>query len=508
MRWLSVLFLMISAVSAQIVQTDAGTDVRTDIRTDYNFHFDAKDMNVAVFQEDSLKIVEVWGVFRIKDEAARDSVRSFEGKWITKTQFEALKEFIVDKAKRRGREVEVRIYRLEGNNVRLEIERRYRISDRRDWDDDDWDPNWDWDDNDDEGEGEAYGVGYLLDIMIPLSESDEDDVIAIGYRAEFEHNFYRGFFGIEYQVNFDDALQFRLGSGFTQQGVFMFNYAFSDDDDSGGLAKLSYGELTRYLRLTPQHIHGQTYINTAIGKLDVLMNHHALRLSYGFQDKDNAFKDTLGISDEQQMDGFSAEYSMTYLDNINYPLSGVYLNLKYQTNYFKEKIDRVPYDMGNEFATGLLRKGNKMESAFANLHVLIPFKETTALHFGGQAVMQEFNTSNFTLENPVAVDRLQLNPQKQLMWTATAAIRQRFDEDEILSLGFGHNQIKFEDTIVGEIKDQFIEFSYNSDALEIKYTYIFNREVDNPNNIADFERLIHHDTGMFFSIGMSLGSLY
>lgn len=458
------------------------------------------------FHQDGSKIVaEIWGTIYIKNRPLRDSVLALKGKRITKAEFTDVKENIEKNGKYKYA-LKVALFPLKGDSVRIEIDpdrrsRRPRNYSSRKYN---YNYNYSYDYDYDQSDYDDYGIAYDFDWMGELLEDNrEGDVFQIGARGEAEHNYVRLFAGVEYMSG-AGAMRFRIGSGLVKHGVFQLNYSNGED---GSAWQSSLGRLNPNLRLTPLHVIGQLSPHNAIGKLDLLLKNHTLRMSYTIDNVRSAFGDTLMFNEKKQMYGVRGEYTMNYLDNSRYPISGVYLNAQYQSVYVKDKTDDVPYLLGNDYATPLYQRGTYNNSIFASAQALIKYNSNSAIHLGAQAVTQKFNTSNFDLAAPVPLGTIGFSEQNVDFVMAQIGLRKRFDDDAILQISFGRNLMTFKKALEGEIEDSFLEVRMNSNTMEYKFMYIFDRKVDNPNNVVNFENLMHHKTGMVFSIGMSLGSL-
>jgi hypothetical protein len=454
------------------------------------------------FDQDGKIIAEIWGTIYIKNRPLRDSVLALKGKRITKDKFNDVKEKIETKGKYKYA-LKVALYPLKGDSVRIEIDPDRRSRRRSNYNNTYY--SYSSYNSSDKADGDSYGISYEFDWMGELLEDNiAGDVFQIGVRGEMEHNYVRLFAGVEYMSGVG-PIRFRIGSGLVKHGVFQLNYS---NGEGGGQWQSSLGRLNPNLRLTPLHVIGQLSPHNAVGKMDILLKDHALRFSYTIDNVKSAFGDTLFYSEKKQMYGVRGEYTMNYLDNSRYPISGFYLNGQYQSVYMKDKTDDVPYLLGNDYATPLYQRGSYNNSVYAAAHALIKYNTNSAIHLGASAVVQKFNMSNFDHSAPLALGSIGFSEQNLQYVTAQIGLRKRFDHDAILEISYGRNLMTLKKNIEAEIEDSFLEVRLNSDAMEYKFMYIFDRKVDNPNNLVDIESLIHHKTGMIFSIGMSLGSLY
>ncbi len=457
----------------------------------------------AVFNQDDSKIVaEIWGTIYIKNRELRDSVQALIGKRLTRVAFDDLKTNIEENGQYKYN-LKVSLYPLQGDSVRVEIDpdRKSRLYTNRSRDYyDDYDNDYSY-----ESDGEIYSIGYDFDWMIEvLEDHSAGDLFQIGARGESEHNFVRLFAGIEYASGFG-PIRIRLGSGIVKHGVFQFNYS---NGEGSSQWQSSLGRLNPNLRLTPLHVIGQLTPHYAIGKLDILAEHHTLRFNYTIDQEHSSFADTLHYKEKKQKYGFRGEYTLSYLDNARYPISGVYFNGQYQSVYVKDKTTDVPYEIGNDYAMSLYNRGTYNNTMYGNAQFLIKYNYNSALRLGVQGVYQEFDMSKFNREAPVAIGSIGFSKQELQFLTATASIRKRFDDDSTLEFTYGQNHLRLLRNIDGKIQDSFLEVRIDSSAMEYKFMYIFDRKIDNPTNVLDIEKYMHHDVGMVFSVGVSLGSLY
>jgi hypothetical protein len=459
----------------------------------------------------SKKLVSITGTIYIKNRELRDSINGLVGQTLSKEQFELLKENIIENA---NYKYNLNVYlsptgNSEDNTVQLEIEPASRVSiskirtgNRKIY----------RGVNFDDGKDYAWGNSYEFDdLMFSLDEeANEADRFNIGYRLENEHMYIRSFLGLEYALEVSKENVYRFGTGVLQEGVWQVNYS---NGANGSAWRMSRGELTQNLLLTPQHIAGQMPLDFSIIYFSALYSNHAFRFNYSLDNTKSALQDTLRINDSKLQNAYKFEYTMSYLDDNIYPISGAYLNAKYIINEIPEKnpnMTNLPYKVGNDYASDLLNKGSNAKTLFINSQNLINFTGNSAIQIGGQYVKQEFDVSDFDYANPKAVADLGFNTQERSMYRLNVGLRKRTGEENFLLIQYGMNHMELKGNISGTVDDKFIEARYVFTGIELKYAYIFSQKSKNNNDLADntFNKHIHHSNGFLVSIGLALGTLY
>ncbi|MCB0278271.1 MAG: hypothetical protein KDD94_02125 [Calditrichaeota bacterium] len=449
-------------------------------------------------------ITEISGLVYIKNIPLRERVQALQGEKISREEFERLKREIEENHQYRYA-LNVSLYPINDTDVRLEIERDRNRSNshntRRYWgiSEDDWD-DWDFDvkfNSDREG----YGATYLFDgLMINLAD-DYNDRLQFGYSAEFEHNFYRGFFGLRYEITYPES-KLRFGLGLLSQGIFQFNYTNGPDR---ALATMSRGRWNPNIRLTPQHIMGQLYLDKSIIHGEYITNVSSFRLNFAFQRSESFIADSLLTSNDENLLGYQFEYSLNLLDDNRYPLKGLYFNTKYAYNRMNREAENEPYRTGNKYSNSLINFGSYNWAAFAHLEGLLPIGRSTALQLGAQGIYQQFDVYNKAASDPVN-GVFDFDQQKRTMYTVSLGLRKQTDDKSMFSINYGFNNTKLEGFYSPDWN--FLEARYYSSTFEIRYTYIFDQKINNASAIPGIREWVHHSNGSFLTVGISLGSLY
>jgi hypothetical protein len=459
----------------------------------FNDVFDSEE----IFQtNEKREIREIWGTMFIKDSATRDSVRNLINTTMSKEDFESFKKFI----KRKQRNLRITIFPLDNSTARIEIEkkrsRKYVRKPHRsvdfEFEKHDFDPS----------HTDFDHLSIVFPGLADIQESGKDRIM-VGVEAAFEQNFFRGFLGIRYQHVSDSGNFFRVGAGAVSEGVFQANFSYSDE---GKAWRMSHGDWSKNLMITPQHIIGQTYLDFSMVHAEFLTTHHAFRLNHGFNKSALSYPDSTK-EDNANVLGLKADYTFAYLDDNLSPNAGVYFNLKGQALILQEKFKGTPYKLGNSYSNDWSNYGTYSNTGFANLQVLIPVTSTGSVYIGGQAVYQEFNIND---SFGTANDFASTNFSKQIreMYSPKLGLRVKMDDSSITQISFGVNQTYLKERFEADWRDYYLEAKMTfGSVFEIKYTYVYEQEVNNPSNIRFIKDLIHNQVGATISAGFVIGNL-
>jgi len=449
-------------------------------------------------QTSEREIKEVWGSIFIKDKALRDSVKNLVGTRITKEGFERLRERIETGHKNR-RPLEVYLFPLKKEYARIEIEKSYRKRSRRHRDNDDWDEDSFTFFNSPSDEDFDYDNGTAR-ILFPISHHGKDEIL-VGGEWSFEQNFFRGFLGVRFEHLADNGNIFRIGAGQYKEGVFQANYSHSDQ---GSFWNMSRGRWNPNVMLTPQHIIGQNYLDFSILHAEYLTEHHAFRIHHGFKKEHSAVPDSIDNT-KANVYGLKFDYSFAHLDNNTLPLSGVYLNLKSQFLKVSDDNTMFPYRLTNSYDSYFKRFSTYNNSYFANVHVLAKISENNAIHFSGQGVYEKFNSSDFA-EGLLSYSAFQT--QERFMISPKVSLRHLMSNSSLIELSAGYNQTKLLGKYSGDWNEYYFEAKVVFGSIfEVRYTYIYNQEINNPTKLLFINDLVHNQEGTLLSIGFNIGSL-
>ena len=94
------------------------------------------------------------------------------------------------------------------------------------------------------------------------------------------------------------------------------------------------------------------------------------------------------------------------------------------------------------------------------------------------------------------------------MFSPKFGLRHSMGESSILELSVGMNKTELLGKYNAEWEESYAEAKIVfGSVFEVKYTYIFNQTVKNPENISFLPGLIHNAEGAVLTFGFNIGSL-